>query len=121
MNELVDLAQALIAMRKYPLKDNGARRYPAAAQQFAALATHCTDADALQAVIDVDTGHVLPPPTKQVIFEKLLDRPAYRTSANLRAFALHLVMFGYTEADGTLNSDVDERVNALFAEADETR
>lgn len=118
MTELVALAQDIIQMRKFPLKNNGMQRYPAAQQAFAAGVAACDDPAILRGIIAVDTGHVLPSPIKQRVYEKLLAMPAERDAALLRAFAMHLVMFGYTDADGNLNSDVDAQINALYQEAE---
>lgn len=118
MTDIVALAQEIIAMRKNPLKTNAHQRYPAAAQQFAQLVAACDDPTQLRAIIRADTGHVLPPPVKQTVYEKLLAMPDQRTPEVLRAYAMHLTMFGYTGADGALVHDVDDQINALFAEAD---
>ncbi|MEL6148540.1 MAG: hypothetical protein AAFV33_12985 [Chloroflexota bacterium] len=117
-DDLITLAQDMIAMRKNPLKNNAARRYPVAAQQFAQAVANCDDADTLRELIRLDSGHVLPPPTKQQIYEKLLAADANRTPDVLRAYGMHLVMFGYTDADGKLVHNTDELTNTLYAEAD---
>jgi hypothetical protein len=118
MTSLVTLARAIIDMRKHPLKTNARERYPAAAAQFAQAVAACDDPVRLRAVIRADTGHVLPPPVKQQVYEKLLAMDDQRTPDVLRAYAMHLTMFGYTDADGALIHDVDDQINALFAEAD---
>lgn len=116
---LQQLAQDIITMRKHPLKNNGARRYPAAAQQFDAAVRDCDDLDTLAAIIHLDSGHVLPPATIQRAYERLLADDAHRTAPRLRAYAFHLIMFGYTDADGMLVHDTDAQVDALHAEADQ--
>ncbi|MEM6284026.1 MAG: hypothetical protein AAF787_17675 [Chloroflexota bacterium] len=117
-DDLITLAGDIIAMRKNPLKNNARTRYPAAAQQFAHAIAHCEDTATLRELIRLDSGHVLPPPTKQQIYEKLLADDANRTPDILRAYGMHLVMFGYTDADGKLVHDTDDITNALYAEAD---
>ena len=116
MTDLVELAQRLIAMRKDPLRQKARERYPAAAQAFAAGVAACDDPAVLLALIRADTGHVLPPPTMQVAYERLLADEARRTAGLLGAYAMHLTMFGYTAADGSLVHDTDEMVSALYAE-----
>ncbi len=113
---LVTLAEDLIAMRKNPLRNKAAMRYPAAAMQFAADVAGCDDPDVLRKIIVVDTGHVLPPPVKQGIFTRLLAHE--RTPDLLRAYGMHLVMFGYTDENGALVYDTDAMTNALYDEAD---
>jgi hypothetical protein len=118
MADIVQLAHDIILMRKYPLRDNGARRYPVAAQQFSQAVAACDDLSALRDIIAADTGHLLPTPTKQQVYEKLLAHPEERTASMLRAYAMHLEMFGYSLPDGTLQADTDAMVDKLLAEAD---
>ena len=120
MTDLIQLAQSIIEMRKNPLRNNARQRYPAAAQQFAQAITDCDDADTLRQIIRTDTGHVLPPPIKQQVYEKLLADDTNRTPSLLQAYAMHLTMFGYTDADGNLIHDTDDMINALYDEI-ETR
>lgn len=117
MGELVELAREIILMRKYPLKNQGAQRYPAAAQRFATLVDACADRVVLREIVRLDTGHVLPTATKQRVYEKLLADETQRTPDLLNAFALHLIMFGYMGADGVLVHDTDDLVHDLQAEA----
>lgn len=118
MTDLLQLAADIIEMRKYPLKNDGAARYPAASIAFAEAVRDCDDRDTLREIIRVDSGHVLPTVSKQQVYEKLLADPAERTSEMLQAFAMHLVMFGMTDADGVRLPDADAHIDALLAEAD---
>ncbi len=115
---LLDLARDVIDMRKRPLQTKAHQRYPAAAQQLSAAVTACDDPDTLRALIRLDTGHVLPPPVMQVAYETLLADAVQRTPDVLRAYALHLTMFGYTDADGSLIHDTDALTQSLFDEAE---
>lgn len=116
MTDLLTLAQSIIEMRKHPLRSNARERYPAAAQQFAQAVADCDDPATLRAIIRADTGHVLPPPIKQQIYEKLLADDANRTPSLLQTYAMHLTMFGYTDADSNLIHDTDDMINALYKE-----
>ena len=116
MTDLLTLTQSIIEMRKHPLQNNARERYPAAAQQFAEQVDTCDDPATLREIIRTDTGHVLPPPIKQQVYEKLLADDANRTPSLLQAYAMHLTMFGYTDADGSLVHDTDNMVNALYDE-----
>lgn len=118
-DDLLQLAKDIIDMRKHPLKNNGARRYPIAAQQFDAAINVCEDMTVLREIIAVDTGHVLPSATKQHIFEKVLANDVQRTPDMLRAYGMHLVMFGYIDEAGMMVHDTDDMTDALFAEADQ--
>jgi hypothetical protein len=115
---LLDLAREVIDMRKRPLQTRAHQRYPAAAQQLTAAVTACDSSVTLRALIRLDTGHVLPPPVMQVAYETLLSDEAQRTPDVLRAYALHLTMFGYTDSAGNLVHDTDALTQALFDEAE---
>lgn len=112
------LAQDLIALRKDPMRHRAHERYTQLAEQFSQAIEACTDSVTLLEVLKLDSGHVLPTPTKQMIYEKLLAEPSTRTVPILRAFGMHLVMFGYTATDGTATYDVTGWVDELFNEAD---
>lgn len=117
-NQLVQLAEDIIDMRKHPLRSNARERYPTAMQKFADEVNACNDTATLREIIRVDSGHVLPPPIKQIAYEKLLAQTEQRTPGLLRAFAMHLVMFGYTDENGVRIHDTDDRVNELYDEAE---
>jgi len=118
MHDLIRLTKVLIDMRKHPLKANAAAHYPATAQAFTEAVTTCDDPAILREVLQLDTGHVLPTVAKQQVYEKLLADDANRTSALLQAFAMHLEMFGYVDANGIRLEDTEARIVALLAEAD---
>lgn len=117
--EVQQLAQDLIALRKDPMRHRAHERYAHLADQFAQAIGACADATVLIEVLRLDSGHVLPTLTKQAIYEKLLANPSTRTASLLRAFGMHLVMFGYTETDGTALYEVTQWVDELFDEADQ--
>jgi hypothetical protein len=118
MTDLIRLTTDIIEMRKYPLKNKGALRYPQASIAFAEAVRACEDHAILREIIRIDTGHVLPTVSKQQVYQKLLSHPQERTSEMLQAFAMHLVMFGITDENGVRLPDADAHIDALLAEAE---
>ncbi|MFZ4826385.1 MAG: hypothetical protein ACOYLB_03435 [Phototrophicaceae bacterium] len=116
--DVQQLARDLIALRKDPMRHRAHERYAQLAEQFSQAIEACTDSAVLLEILKLDSGHVLPTPTKQAIYEKLLAEPSTRTAPILRAFGMHLVMFGYTATDGTATHEVTQWVDDLFDEAD---
>ena len=117
MGDLLQLTRELIEMRKHPLKNDGVKRYPAAAVQFAEAVRLCDDAPTLREVIRLDTGHVLPTASKQQVYQKLLADPAQRTADLLERYAMHLEMFGYIDNNGQRVPDAGPRIEPLLTEA----
>jgi hypothetical protein len=118
MTNLIELTRDLIDMRKHPLKNNAPARYPGASQAFTAAVAACDDPATLREILRLDTGHVLPTVAKQSVYEKLLADDDARNPALLQAFAMHLEMFGYVDANGMRQDDTVARIEALLAEAE---
>ncbi len=114
---LLDLARTLITVRTRPTAPEMKLAFQQAMQQFAALVDGSSDPAPLTAVLVYDRGMHLPSALRQRAFERCFALGG-KTPALLREYALHLLMFGYAEADGTVNGDTDAQIEALYAEAD---
>lgn len=116
-NNLPDLTRELVSLRKKPSTQERFKSYPAMLQRFNQLLETCDDAATLKEVLRLDDGYYLLAGYRQRVIEKLL--MLERTPAILRAYALQLELFGDVDDYGEANTDVEERVQALFAEADQ--
>lgn len=114
---LQDLTRELVSLRKKPGTQERFKSYPAMLQRFMELLETCTDAATLKEVLRLDEGYYLLAGYRQRVIEKLLTFE--RTPAILRAYALQLELFGDVDDYGEANTAVEERVNDLFAEADQ--
>ncbi len=115
-DNLPDLTRELVSLRKKPSTQERFKSYPAMLQRFNELLETCTDAATLKEVLRLDEGYYLLAGYRQRVIETLL--MLERTPAILRAYALQLELFGDVDDYGEANTDVEERVQALFAEAD---
>lgn len=116
MNDLIDLTNDLIAIRKKPTTQDRFKQYPQMLARFRDLVHGCDNSDLLKQVIKLDSGYYLLSGDRQMVLEKLLD--IERTSAILRTYAMQLELFGDVDDFGEANLEVDARVQALYDEAD---
>ncbi|MCA9915584.1 MAG: hypothetical protein KC496_19655 [Anaerolineae bacterium] len=114
--DLSDLTRELVSLRKKPSTQERFKSYPAMLQRFNELLETCDDAATLKEVLRLDEGYYLLAGYRQRVIEKLLTLE--RTPAILRAYALQLEIFGDVDEYGEANTDIEERIEALFAEAD---
>ncbi|MGB7337609.1 MAG: hypothetical protein WBC91_01870 [Phototrophicaceae bacterium] len=115
-DNLPDITRDLISLRKKPTTQERFKSYPAMLQKFDELLTVCEDAATLHEVLKLDTGYFLLAGYRQRVIEKLLE--INRTPAMLRTYAMQLELFGDVDEFGEANLDIDEPVEALYAEAD---
>jgi hypothetical protein len=116
MNDLIDLTNNLIAIRKKPTTQDRFKQYPQMLARFRDLVHRCEDIELLKQVIKLDSGYYLLAGDRQMVLEKLLDME--RTPALLRTYAMQLELFGDVDDFGEANLEVDARVQALYDEAD---
>jgi hypothetical protein len=109
------LASELIALRRKPSTEERYKAYPRLLQAFAEALDDCNDVETLRAVIALDSGYYLLAGYRQRVLEKWL--ALERTPEALRLYANQLMLFGDVDLYGAANTDVDERVDALEAEA----
>lgn len=115
--DIRDIARELIALRKKPTTQDRITQYPALLQQFDAQLSQCDDVGVLRHIIELDSGYYLLAGYRQRVLEKWLG--IERTPEVLRLYAMQLMLFGDVDAFGEADTDVDERVQALEAEADQ--
>ena len=113
---LLDITRELITLRKKPSTQERFKQYPALMQQFADLVEQCDDVDTLRQIIELDSGYHLLAWYRQKTIEKWLSLE--RTPDVLRLYAMQLNLFGDVDAFGEADTDIDDRVLALEAEAD---
>lgn len=113
---LPEITHALVALRKKPGTQAQFKQYPQLLGRFNELLAQCADAETLKATLRADSGYFLPANYRQRVLETLLTLE--RTPPLLRAYAMQLELFGDVDALGEADLDVDERVAALYAEAD---
>jgi hypothetical protein len=113
---LIDITRELIALRKKPSTQERYKSYPSLLQQFAEQLAICDDVAVLRQVIELDSGYYLLAGYRQKVLEKWLSYS--RTPDVLRLYALQLMLFGEVDDFGSANTDVDERVAQLEAEAE---
>lgn len=116
MSDLLDLTNDLIAVRKKPTTQDRFKQYPQMLARFRELVSTCEDRAVLKQVIKLDTGYYLLAGDRQRVLEKLLELE--RTPEILRAYAMQLELFGDVDDFGEADLEVDERVQALYDEAD---
>lgn len=117
MNRLLQLTQDLITIRKKPTTQSRFKQYPQMLADFREQLSTCTDAALLKQIIQMDKGYYLLAGDRQKVLETLLD--IERKPSILRAYAMQLELFGDVDDFGEANLDVDERVQALYDEADD--
>ncbi|MEL7434144.1 MAG: hypothetical protein AAFN11_09355 [Chloroflexota bacterium] len=115
-DNLIDLTKDLINLRKKPTTEARFKSYPAMLQKFNELLVECTDETVLREVLRLDSGYFLLAGYRQRVIEKLL--AIKRTPAMLRTYAMQLELFGDVDEYGEANLDIDDKVEALYAEAD---
>lgn len=113
---LPDLTRALVELRKKPTTQARFRAYPQMLQRFAQLVESCDDPAILREVLRLDDGYYLLAGYRQQVIERLLTMQ--RTPDALRTYAMQLELFGDVDEYGEADTDIDERIEALHAEAD---
>jgi hypothetical protein len=117
MTDLLKLTEDLIAIRKKPTTQARFKQYPQMLLNFRESINACDDASLLQQVIQLDTGYYLLAGDRQLVLEKLLELK--RTPQVLRLYAMQLELFGDVDEFGEADLEIDERVQALYDEADQ--
>lgn len=115
-DNLPDITRDLVAIRKKPSTEERFKAYPTMLKQFSDLLASCDDASILREVLALDSGYYLLAGYRQQVIEKLLTME--RTAESVRAYALQLELFGDVDDYGQANTDIDDRIEALYAEAD---
>ncbi|MCB9458561.1 MAG: hypothetical protein H6670_02845 [Anaerolineaceae bacterium] len=115
-DSLLNITRELIALRKKPSTQVRFKQYPALMQQFSDLVDQCDDVATLRQIIELDSGYHLLAWYRQKTIEKWLSLE--RTPNVLRLYAMQLNLFGDVDAFGDADTDIDDRVLALEAEAD---
>jgi hypothetical protein len=113
---LIEITQELILLRKKPTTQERWKSYPSLLQAFKEKLEECEDVATLKEVLKLDSGYFLLAGYRQQLIEKLLSME--RSPALLRAYALQLQLFGDVDEIGAANLNVDEKVQALYEEAD---
>jgi len=116
-DNLPDITRELISIKKKPTTQERFQSYPALLQQFSNLLDQCSDEKVLRAVLDLDTGYFLPAGIRQHVIERLLSFK--RSPDRLREYAMQLTLFGDVDEYGTADTNIDERVEAIYQEADQ--
>lgn len=114
---LLEITEELISLRKKPTTQERFKSYPSMLQKFNELLTQCEDERTLKQVLKLDTGYYLLAGYRQKVLEKLL--VIDRSPAIIRSYAMQLELFGNVDDYGEADLDIDARVEALYAEADE--
>lgn len=117
MSELIEVTTQLVEMRKKPGTQERFKSYPALLKRFQELIADCEEPALLEQVIALDSGYFLLAGYRQQTLERLL--MLSRTPQNLRAYALQLELFGDVDNFGEADLEIDERVAALYREADQ--
>jgi hypothetical protein len=115
-DSLIEITKELILLRKKPTTQERWKSYPSLLQAFKEQLEECADVATLKEVLKLDSGYFLLAGYRQQVIEKLLSME--RSPALLRAYALQLQLFGDVDDIGAANLNVDEKVNALYEEAD---
>jgi hypothetical protein len=115
-DSLIDITKELILLRKKPTTQERWKSYPSLLQAFKEQLEECEDVVTLKEVLRLDSGYFLLAGYRQQVIEKLLSME--RSPALLRSYALQLQLFGDVDEIGAANLNVDEKVNALYEEAD---
>ena len=113
---LLEITEELISLRKKPTTQERFKSYPAMLQKFNELLDSCDDVSTLKEILKLDSGYYLLAGYRQRVIEKLLEME--RSPAMIRTYAMQLELFGDVDEYGEANLDIDERVEALYAEAD---
>jgi hypothetical protein len=115
-DNLPDLTRELVSLRQKPTTEARFKAYPQMLQRFNQLLQACDTADTLKTVLRLDEGYYLLAGYRQAVIEKLLTME--RTPRNLRLYAMQLELFGDVDDYGEANTAIDNKIEALFAEAD---
>lgn len=115
-DELLKITRELILLRQKPTTQDRFKTYPALLQQFHQLLADCEDIVTLREIIRLDDGYYLLAGYRQAVLEKWLSLE--RTPDVLRLYAMQLLLFGDVDDYGEADTDVQDRVDALHAEAD---
>lgn len=117
MNDLIQLTNDLIAIRKKPTTQERFKQYPQMLLSFRDLVDACTDDKLLKQVIKLDSGYYLLAGDRQLVLEKLLAME--RSPIILRTYAMQLELFGDVDEFGQADLEIDARVQALYDEAEQ--
>lgn len=115
-DSLIEITQELILLRKKPTTQERWKSYPSLLQGFKEELEACDDAAILKEVLRLDSGYFLLAGYRQQVIEKLLT--IERSPTLLRAYAMQLELFGDVDDFGAANLEVDDKVQALYNEAD---
>jgi hypothetical protein len=115
-DSLIETTQELILIRKKPTTQERWKSYPSLLQGFKEQLEQCEDAAILKEVLRLDSGYFLLAGYRQQVIEKLLSLE--HSSDLLRAYALQLELFGDVDDFGAANLEIDDKVQALYDEAD---
>lgn len=113
---LITLTRDLVELRKKPTTQTRFKQYPALLADFDTVLAECDDVAVLRQVINLDSGYYLLAGYRQRVLEKWLSLE--RTPDVLRLYAMQLMLFGDVDAYGEADTNIDERVAQLEAEAD---
>lgn len=114
---LPELTKELILLRKKPTTQERFKAYPSMLQKFNELLIACDDEAILREVLRLDSGYFLLAGYRQRVIEKLLEMK--RSPEMLRTYAMQIELFGDVDEFGEANLEIDDIVEALYAEADE--
>ena len=118
-DNLPDLTRELVMLRKKPTTQERFKSYPALLQRFSELLAECDDVAVLKEVLRLDEGYYLLAGYRQQVLEKLLTLE--RTAETVYLYAMQLELFGNVDEYGEANIDIDERIAALYGEAEQLR
>lgn len=115
-DNLPDLTRDLVILRKKPTTQERFKAYPAMLQKFNELLEVCDSAETLHEVLRLDEGYYLLAGYRQKVIEKLLTME--RTANTVRMYAMQLELFGDVDEYGEADTEIDAKVDTLYAEAD---
>lgn len=115
-DNLPELTQMLVDLRKKPTTEERFKAYPVMLQRFNDLLHACDDIGILKQIIKIDSGYYLLAGYRQRVIERIVE--IERTAPNLRLYAMQLRLFGDVDEFGEADTDIDARIDALEAEAD---
>lgn len=118
-DNLPDLTRELVNLRKKPTTQERFKSYPTMLQRFNDLLDECDNANTLKEVLRLDTGYYLLAGYRQRVLEKLLTME--RTAETVYLYAMQLELFGDVDDYGAANTEIDERIEALYHEVEQLK
>jgi hypothetical protein len=118
-DNLPDLTRELVTLRKKPTTQERFKSYPTLLQRFNEVLAECNDAAVLRQVLRLDEGYYLLAGYRQKVLEKLLTME--RTAETVSLYAMQLELFGNVDDYGEAHTDIDERIEALYREAEQLK